>query len=197
MPKEPGHKSGSWRDKVHPFFIHATEYYKEISVLSASASVEDRIKAEKLKRELPIELAKEADQVPNRSTLLAPVIGLDPDNLPPAYSDIPLDAAMRERFAVFKYGKSCLQLEQEKNWKALGEIEALMRKAQFVPDEIDKWATKTNRDHYVIMAAGIAFGLDTLSKNELAECFDALCPCGLRFHSSESLRQLRSKLLKK
>jgi hypothetical protein len=188
--------AATWRDELHPFFVHATEYYKRIAILSASDLLTDRAKAEKLKRERPKKLLKEADQVTTRSPLLAIALGLDPNRLPPPNSEISLDVAMRNRFAFFKYGKTCAELEGEKNWKALGEIEGLMRKAAFHPSEVDNWATKTNRDHYVIMAAGIGMGLEKLGKNELAACFDELCPCGLRYHSGESLRQLRSKMLR-
>jgi len=136
IPKAAG-SGTTWRDKVHPFFIHATEYYREITILSRSASPEDRAKAEELKRSIPIELAKEADQVERRGKLLAEIIGLDPNNPPPEYSDVPLDAAMKERFAFFRYRKNYTQLKDGQNWKALGEVDGQMWKAQFQAEEVD------------------------------------------------------------
>jgi hypothetical protein len=45
------------------------------------------------------------------------------------------------------------------------------------------------------MAAGLDFGLDILTANELADCFDALCTCGAKQHDPENLRKLRTRIL--
>jgi len=57
----------------------------------------------------------------------------------------------------------------------------------------NKLKFKTDLDHFDLMISGIDFGLDQLSDEELAVCFDELCPCS-RPHFGENLRKLRIRI---
>ena len=41
---------------------------------------------------------------------------------------------------------------------------------------------------------GLDLGIEALSAEELADCFDELCACGKR-HTPDNLRKLRTRLL--
>ena len=55
---------------------------------------------------------------------------------------------------------------------------------------------KMDRPHFILMAFGLDFGLDKLTLNGLADCFDALCTCGIEQHDPENLRKLKARILK-
>jgi hypothetical protein len=55
---------------------------------------------------------------------------------------------------------------------------------------------KRNADHHALFEMGLTLGLDKLTGEELAYCFDDVCPCALtkRGHSSEALKKLRARI---
>ena len=55
---------------------------------------------------------------------------------------------------------------------------------------------KMDRPHFDLMAFGLDFGMDNLTADELVNCFDALCTCGMEQHDPENLRKLRKRILK-
>jgi hypothetical protein len=57
----------------------------------------------------------------------------------------------------------------------------------------NKLKFKTDLDHFDLMVFGTDLGLEPLSDEELAECFDELCPCG-KEHYGENLRKLRTRI---
>jgi hypothetical protein len=48
-------------------------------------------------------------------------------------------------------------------------------------------------DHFSVLIQGLDFGLDRLTPEELAECLDEICPCGLR-HSVGYLKKVRTSV---
>lgn len=50
-------------------------------------------------------------------------------------------------------------------------------------------------DHFSVLIQGLDFGLDRLTPEELAECLDEICPCGLR-HSVGYLKKIRTSIKK-
>src|SRR5207245_6404095 len=51
-------------------------------------------------------------------------------------------------------------------------------------------------DYFSGGRSGLDFGLDKLTADELVNCFDALCTCGIEQHDPENLRKLRKRILK-
>jgi hypothetical protein len=192
--------AASWQSKVDRFFIHAATYHRRVATLSRSELPKDQAKANKMKSNLPRRLLEEATKLGDQRRaeghayrIVTTSFGYDA--LPPG-SVIPFEDYMRDRFALFGYRRTRAQLIQERNAHALGHIEELMWKGKFYPRSVDDWPTKTNRDHYLLMALLVNCEREPLGKRELAACFDEVCPCGLRFHSEESLRQLRSEIVR-
>lgn len=49
--------------------------------------------------------------------------------------------------------------------------------------------------HRDIFQFGIGLGLENLSSEELADCFDEVCPCGAEGHNADALKKQRSRFL--
>lgn len=54
---------------------------------------------------------------------------------------------------------------------------------------------KGNADHLALLLIGRLYGIDGLTAEELAECFDEICLCN-RHHSADALKRLRAQLRK-
>jgi hypothetical protein len=82
-----------------------------------------------------------------------------------------------------------------------GDIPASKRITQTIGDYDERrsnpnWQPrfKTDLDHAAIFEMGLALGLEVLNEEELADCFDALCPCGCP-HSPDALRKQRDRFV--
>jgi len=54
---------------------------------------------------------------------------------------------------------------------------------------------KGNSNHSDIMELGLNLGLDRLTEEELADCFDEVCPCG-KAHDADALKKHRARVRK-
>lgn len=59
----------------------------------------------------------------------------------------------------------------------------------------NKLKFKIDLDHFGLITFGLGLGLEVLSAMELADCFDAVCPCG-KPHFPENLSKLRTRIIK-
>ncbi|MGB9403721.1 MAG: hypothetical protein WCA98_09275 [Candidatus Acidiferrales bacterium] len=198
--------TSAWRHKVHPFFLKTAEYQKNVTLLTRSGSTVDREEADRLSREIPPELNQEADSLYDemkaagtlRHSSILKIFGAE--NLSPG-SVISKNEYMIHWLCWFRYGKTFEQLKAEHeagNFKAAKQFHALGL-------EFDKWKLgrldpntlkfKIDQDHFDLMAHGLDLGLENLSPQDLANCFDELCPCG-RPHDPENLRKLRARIVK-
>lgn len=213
MPRRPRTSGGpspstGWQKKVHPFFVKTMSGYEEIEQLSKSPWKEDHVKAQQLVRNPPEELRKEARQLgeqlrkenPNFRKIVTKIFDLDLENT--AISDISDEAYMLSWLSWNKYQKTWRQLQYERNTgnrtasKRILAVLADYEKWKFSELNPNKMSFKIHRLHFNFMAHGLNFGLDTLSPDELADCFDALCSCGIQQHDPENLRKLRTNILK-
>jgi hypothetical protein len=214
MTREPRLKRklkprGEWRKKVHPYFVELMEQYKQIEPLGRSPWKEDRDRAQQWARSPHEELRKKArevgDEFRRSGKVLHDVAGkiLDLDGEDSSAVKEPSD----EQFMLcwlswFKYGKTWRHLQNERNagnWEASQQILAVLEdyeKWKFGKLDPNDLRFKMDRPHFTLMAAGLDFGLDTLTANELADCFDALCTCGVEQHDPENLRKLRTRILR-
>jgi hypothetical protein len=191
---------------MHPFFIRVAEYQKEVTRLSNSKSDVDRAKAVDMTVNMPPELTAEAERLHDDAAAAGtlrhrPSIQVyGADGYPPG-SVIPEVVYIRHRTCFFKFHKTVKQLEEE---KAAGSFEAA-RKLISLDLEVEKWRFgkidlnkvryKTSVDHFGLVSLGLDLGILSLTANELADCFDALCPCG-KVHDPESLFKLRQRINK-
>ena len=198
-----------WRKKVHPYFVELMEQYKQIEPLGRSPWKEDRDKAQQWARGPHEELGRKAREVGDEFCKSGKVLHdfaskiLDLDWEDPSAVKEPSDEQfMRSWLSWFKYGKTWRQLQNERN---AGNWEASQQRMAVLED-FERWKFgrldpndmrfKMDRPHFILMASGLDFGLDTLTANELADCFDALCTCGIEQHDPENLRKLRTRILR-
>jgi hypothetical protein len=197
-------RKDSWRTKLHPFFIRVAEYQKEVSILTRSKSLYDREKATRMTKELPEELTREADRLYDERQAagtqhhrpLMAVYGAE--GLAPG-SVLSENDYMYHRLCWFKFNKTLSQLLKE--YQA-GEFKAA-KQLNKLGLEFDKWrfgkidpntvTFKTDVDHFGLVSLGLDLGMMSLTTEELADCFDQLCPCG-KSHDPENLRKLRTRI---
>ncbi len=197
---------GQWQKKVDPFFVLAAEYHKKITQLGQSTSPSDRLESQKLRRAPPPpDLLKEVRRLSRRRGTNSPPSGpvttlLGLENRAVG-STITLDEFMLRWLAMYKYGTTIEELLRKRD---AGDFKAAKRLIQ-IQFEYEKWAFgksqpddlrfKVDRDHFLLMGCGLDLGLAVLSGEELADCFEALCPCG-KEHFAENLKKLRARILK-
>jgi len=195
---------GDWRAKVHPIFIKAAEYQKKVLLLTRSASAADQEEATRLSRELPSDLVQEAErlhdemkaagQLRHRSSVS--IYGLQGLREGSVISE---EHYMFHWLCWFKYNKTVEQLMKEYksgDFKAAKQFHKLgleFDKWRFGQTDPNKLKFKTDLDHFDLVVAGLDLGIKSLSTDELADCFDALCPCG-KPHDPENLRKLRQRI---
>jgi hypothetical protein len=212
MTRDPRLKQGTkpggeWRKKVHPYFVEMMEQYKQIEPLGRSRWKEDRDRAQQQWARSPHEeLRKKAQEVGDEfrrsgkvlHDFAGKILDLDPSTV-----QEPSD----EQFMLcwlswFKYGKTWRRLNSERNagnWEASQQILAILgdyEKWTFGRLDPNDMRFKMDRPHFTLMASGLDFGLETFTANELADCFDALCTCGVEQHDPENLRKLRARILR-
>jgi len=99
----------------------------------------------------------------------------------------------------FKFNKTLPQLLRERETgklkaiKQFNRLTLLFDEWQYGHIDPNKLKFKTDIDHFDLMIAGLDLGLGSLTPNELADCFDALCPCG-KEHDPENLAKLRKRI---
>jgi hypothetical protein len=102
-------------------------------------------------------------------------------------------------FAWNRYGKTFKQLlEEDRDGVRQSSMRILAvnrdyQRWRYGELDPEKAKFKLDREHQVLIRYGLAFGIETLSAEELAECFDELCPCG-KTHFPENLRKLRARV---
>ena len=198
---------GKWREKVHPFFSDMMHEYKQMERLGKSSSEEDRLKAQQWARGSHEEWRRRAREVGEefrrtgkvQRNIAAKILDLDlvEDSEVKEPAD---DQFMLSWLSWFKYGKTWRQLQHERNggsWKASQQVLAVIRdfeKWKFGKIDPNGLQFKIDRTHFTLMAFGLDFGLDDLTPDELADCFDWLCSCEKQEHDPENLRKLRDRI---
>jgi hypothetical protein len=121
------------------------------------------------------------------------------DERSPVSPDIPDEDYMLAWFAWNRYGKTFKQLlEEDRDGVRQSSMRVvvvnrdyqLWRYGELDPE---KMKFKPDREHQVMLLYGLNFGMESLSPEELADCFDELCPCG-KTHFPDNLRKLRSRV---
>jgi hypothetical protein len=199
-------KTDGWRSKLHPLFVEAAGLKRKVVVLARRGKPEGRKEIDRLNREVMPELMQKAGDLydsmkPNgqiRNLGYLKALGLD--NLPPG-TVVPEDVFMLRWLCWFRFGKTLETLNHEYELRDLVAIKQ-MNKLRLEIDmcrigEVDpnKLKFKTDLDHFCLLNGGLDLGFDSLSAEELADCFDALCPCGAP-HFPENLSKLRARILK-
>src|SRR5262249_48374009 len=200
-------QSGSgreWEQKHGPFFVSIMTEYKQHARLGPSPFTSDREKGQEWARKVADEGFRELAQnaAPRlaqagfrfKYDVAAKILDLELAD-PAQKHELTDDQFMLSWLSWFKFGKTWKQLQQERQ---AGSYKAGQQRLAVLRDH-ENWAFgkldpnnmhfKIDLDHFLLMAFGLDFGLDGLSLNELAYCFDALCSCGAQEHDPENLRK--------
>lgn len=179
----------SWRDKIHPAFIEIAELRR---ALVKAQNQPPSKRAEAVRRVLAA-VAEKRDELLRRYPELSPR---------PSWSHVGgagyrslSDGEKLENllaYYFFKRFRIPLRLAQQK--ESSGDLNAhdqvVRAKDEFwrlghgyrVPDY------KVSEIHSDLMELGLNHGLQKLTAEELAECFDCVCPCGEE-HAADALRR--------
>jgi hypothetical protein len=193
-------KSDSWKDKVHPLFIEIAGVYRDfVQELLAlgqppaekAAEVEARFRQ---KTEAIRTRYASTEYTPTTTDPLDTILVSGDPASPPSQSE------MDQGFLELLYWKRF----NEPLWIALqksenGDLEALHR-VNRVAEDYERLrfgkgpikAAKGDPDHAAMLEFGLDLGLSILGPEELADCFDAICPCG-KVHDADALKKQRSR----
>jgi hypothetical protein len=193
-----------WRTKLHPFFVSVAEHNKKIVQLSRTGRESDRQESQRMIRNPPAELVEEARRLGDerarsgiKSSMSATKLFAVDDRYPatPEMSD---EQFMLAWLAWNKYGKTLKQLLEEDRAGVKQSSERLVTIRQeynhwrYDKQDPEKLKFKFDREHQLLIMMGLDFGIDSLTAEELADCFNELCACGA-WHSPENLRKLRTR----
>lgn len=98
-----------------------------------------------------------------------------------------------------RYGIPFRQLVQQMkkgNLEAKNKVYRLTQdywKWRFGKLDLTRAKPKRDQDHHGLFELGLSLGLNRLTENELADCFDAVCPCE-KLHSPEALKKTRNRI---
>jgi hypothetical protein len=192
----------SWKEKVHPFLLEIAgvnrDFVKELLDLGPlppaekTAQIETRFRQ---KTEAIRTRYAKTDYTPTTTDPLGTIlVSGEPSSWPPSQSE------MDQGFLELLYWKRF----NEPLWIALqksesGDLKAL-RRVNRVAEDYERLrfgkgpikAAKGDPDHAALLEFGLDLGLSILSPEELADCFDALCPCG-KVHDADALKKQRSR----
>lgn len=209
----PGFVRGSWRSKVNPIFVAWWSSHKKNLALG---KVRDRTEFDRKF----LEWKKEAGPVsrafneaqrqikePFGGPLLAEIAkGMETEgpSIIPLMHDAQEAIVSAEsspffrRLVFLKYGITFRQLiwkiDVEKGRAAHRKLMAVHRdywrfKTEVRPD----LKLKFNWEQFSIITQGLDFGLGELTAEELADCLNEICPCGLK-HSPEYFKKVRTAI---
>lgn len=181
-----------WRTKVDPPFLEAALLLKEASLKGNSSDVnaasELFAKCEKIRKQFPTR--------PHGPPSAADIIyAKAPESWPPTASD-----RAKGELSWLHWNRFRIPLWQDAI-KARFNVEASKRITHTISDYDDRrsnphWQPKfrIDLDHSAIFELGLTLGLERLTEEELANCFDSVCPCG-RTHSADAIRKQRDRLI--
>jgi hypothetical protein len=191
----------SWKEKVHPLFIEIAGVYrdsvKEWLALGRppaekAAQVEARLRQKTAA--IRTRYAK-TDYTPTTTDPLDTIlVSGEPSSWPPTKSET--DQGFLELLYWKRFGEPLwIALQKSES----GDLEAL-RRVNRVAEDHERLrfgkgpikAAKGDPDHAALLEFGLDLGLSILVPEELADCFDALCPCG-KVHDADALKKQRSR----
>jgi hypothetical protein len=203
-PRTPTRKSPDWRAKVHPFLVRTLEYNKKVADLLASPNEADRTEGQRLSDNPPPELIAEAERMhdaipkserPWNDAFLA-IYGAVDSKEGTEITDGQFTLCW---LAWSKYGKTIMELvegdeagDQDSSKHLASVIEAYQdwRYGKLGPNQL---RSKFDFHHLSTMRMCLDLGIEKLTQEELADCFDETCACG-GTHDAENLRKLRTRI---
>jgi len=195
--------SESWRQKLHPLFVECTEAYRDTvkrwQDLGSQPPAEQVAEIEARFREEMGEIRARHSTSELPSTTPDPLATILVDTASAAWplSQQEMDLRRLEKLYWDRYREplwiACQKMEA-------GDMEAYSRIVRVGEDyqrlrfnKIGIKPTKGDPEHSFLLLGGLDLGLNELSAEELADCFDALCCCG-RIHDPDALKKQRLRI---
>jgi hypothetical protein len=178
----------SWKPKVHPAFLLGAEAFKE--AIQSFASIGKDAPSE-LSQKIMNRLSGKVQEIWSRyPELKSPTGGL----LYSSSSDLRLGDLEH-----LHWRRHRRPLHQDRTSAQADDLGAFGRMNRTNDDYIH-WRRGQNvkdfqidTDHWTLLEMGFDLGLNKLSSEELADCFDAVCPCGCP-HDADALKKQRERL---
>jgi hypothetical protein len=198
-------KLTNWRAKVHPFLVRMLEYNKKVADLLASKNEGDRAEGQRLSDNPPPELIAEAERMhdaipeserPRHDAHLSIYGAVDSKE----GTVIPEDQFMLGWLAWSKYGRTILELVEgdkagdEKSSRRLASVTKNYQDWRYGKLDPNQLRSKFDYHHLSTMRMCLDLGIEALTQEELADCFDEVCTCG-ETHDAENLRKLRTRII--
>jgi hypothetical protein len=187
----------SWKKKVHPAFLEIAAISRDL----ATALKQPRDKrAGEVRKVILLSSQKRAElltRYPN-SALGSPWQQVTASGYLPASPQEKLEQVVDWLFFKRNRTPRWLALEREKD----GDLKAHKQLAR-AEDEVWRLANghgpvtrfKVDQTHTDLLELGMHLGLKVLTAEELADCFEEVCPCG-KFHDADALKKQRARVLK-
>jgi hypothetical protein len=194
-----------WGKKVHPFYVRMVEYDNHVANLLASPDEADRAEGQRLADNPPEELIEGAQRLhdarpeserPKANARLL-IYGVADSKEGTTTSDEQFTLGW---LAFNKFGKSIVELMEgnavgdEKSSRQLASVTKGYQDWRYRKLDLNKMRSKFDRQHILLIRVGLGLGIESLSQEELADCFDALCRCG-GSHDPENLRKLKTRVI--
>jgi len=198
-------KPTNWRAKVHPFLVRMLEFNKKVADLLASPNETDRAEGQRLSDNLTPELIAEAERMhdaipesdrPRHDAHLSIYGAVDSKE----GTVIPEDQFLLGWLAWSKHGKTIVELVEgdkagdEKSSRQFGSVTKDYQDWRYGKLDPNRLRSKFDYHHLSMLRMGLDLGIEILTQEELADCFDEVCTCG-ETHDAENLRKLRTRVI--
>lgn len=193
----------SWRDKVHPAFLEIAEMYREHVISLQGLRKEPTPQQVQQIRARAVEKLMEIRRsYPDMPADVYSIISVGPPDLPieEIVKNLPgsLARGLLEWICWKRYRRPLYQLALE---DAAGMRESSKKMERLISDGNklrygEKLSGfKIDLDHTGLLEMALPLGLDKLTAEELADCFEEVCPCR-KAHDADALKKQRARLLK-
>ncbi len=181
------------------------EYNKRVADLLASSNEADKAEGKRLSDNPPAELIAEAERMhdaipesdrPRHDAHLS-IYGAIDSKTGTVISE---DQFTLSWLAWSKYGKTIIELVEEdkagheKSSKQLASVTKEYQDWRYGKLDPNQLRSKFDYHHLSMMRMCLDLGIETLTQEELADCFDEICTCG-GTHDPESLRKVRARII--
>jgi hypothetical protein len=213
-------KKANWRDKLHPAFGEVATMYRKGMTELAEIQQEARIAlgpdpTTELKAQVATQVTARRDKLLEWMDGQLIAINGRYGSLPPSplcypwLTDLPkkLPAEEREARGLFewlhweRHGESLNRtMEADAGgdigaWRRISRTAEDWRRVGFKKGKIKPF--QGNPYHSDLLQFGLSFGsgMEKLTAEELADCFDFYCPCG-KCHDADALKKQRARVIK-
>jgi hypothetical protein len=181
----------SWRGKLHEAFFLGADAFKE-AMRAMEALGPDA--PEKLRQEITDRMQRKVEEVSMRfPNLKSPTQGL----LYSSSSDVRLNDLEH-----LHWRRHLRPRHQDREAARADDLDAFNRMNRTHQDYV-RWRRgqkvkdfRIDATHWTLLESGFDLGLENLTSEELADCFDAVCPCNNHPHDADALKKQRNRLRK-